>query len=225
MKRVVIVGAGGHGREVAEILRSDRRAESVLGFVDEAVSLQEKIVGGIPVLGNWSWFDNADRSNLEVICAVGLPDIRRRLVMRATAMGLTFASAISSAAYISPRAKLGEGVVIFPNAYVSTECLIGNHSIINAGATISHDAKLDHYATINPGAHIAGNASIGEGCYLGIGCSVIHQVSIGAWSIIGAGAAVTNNIPENVTAVGVPARVISNRQKGWHERITSAAGK
>jgi len=223
MKHVVIIGAGGHGREVAEILRSCEQGPTVLGFIDESPDLQSTVIDGLPVLGDWSWFDTAERDDLAVICGVGLPEIRKQLATRAKEIGLTFCSAISPAATISPSAHVGEGVMIFPHTFISTHCFIGDHAIVNAGATVSHDTRVGSYAMLNPGVHLAGNVRIGEGCYVGIGASVIQQVSVGAWSIIGAGAAVVEDLPENVTAVGVPARTIATRGKGWHERLTGSA--
>lgn len=220
MKRVVIIGAGGHGREVAEILRHQERqgnGSPVLGFIEDDAKLHHQVINDLPVLGDWSWFATVDRSEIAVICAVGLPHLRKHLVERAKSSGLLFTNAISPLAYLSPEAKLGEGLMIFPHSFVSTGSSIGDHSIINAGATVSHDTKIGRYGTINPGVHLAGNVLIGEGCYLGIGSSVIHSVSVGAWTTIGAGAAVIRDLPDNVTAVGVPARVIKTKEKTEHE--------
>jgi sugar O-acyltransferase (sialic acid O-acetyltransferase NeuD family) len=210
---------------VADILRNRHTpncAKQPIGFVDDDPALLGRSVNGVPILGNWSWFETAKRDEFAVICAIGLPEVRKQLVKRATEIGLTFCSAISSSARISPEAEIGVGVMIFPNASVSTNCFVGDHAIISVGSTISHDTRLDSFATLNPGVHVAGDVSIGEGCYLGVGASVIQQVSIGSWSTVGAGAAVVDNLPENVTAVGVPARPIATREKGWHERVTGS---
>jgi sugar O-acyltransferase (sialic acid O-acetyltransferase NeuD family) len=213
VRRVVIIGAGGHGREVSEILRDHSEGrDRVLGFVDDEPARHPDVIDGLAVLGDWSWFKTISRDEIEIVCAIGSPEVRKRLVERATAFGLSFGNAISRLANISPSARIGHGVMIFPNTVVSTDCLIGDQSIINFGATISHDSTIGEYGTINPGVHVAGNVSIGEGCYLGVGSSVIHGVSIGAWAVIGGGAVVTENLPDNVTAVGVPAKVIKTRE-------------
>jgi sugar O-acyltransferase (sialic acid O-acetyltransferase NeuD family) len=219
MKRVIIIGAGGHGREVAEILMHSARQAGdplVLGFIVDEPDLHDKVINDLPVLGDWSWFETIDRNEIAVICAVGLPHLRKRLVERATSSGLSFANAISPLAHLSADAKIGKGVMIFPNSFISTNSFIGDHVIVNVGATISHDTKVGRYATINPGVHLAGNVSVGEGCHLGIGCSVINGVSIESWTTVGAGATVIRELPENVTAVGVPARIIKTKEKGWH---------
>ncbi len=220
MKRVTIIGAGGHGREVADILRHQAQHRPdlmILGFIDEDRTLHQQIINSLPVLGDWSWFESVDKSEIGVVCAVGLPQTRKRLAEHARSIGLSFINAISPLAHLSPDAKLGEGVMMFPHSFASTDSFIGDHTVVNVGATVSHDTKIGRYGTLNPGVHLAGNVFIGEGCYLGIGSSVIHGVSIGSWTTVGAGAVAIRNLPDNVTAVGVPARVIKAKEKGSHE--------
>jgi sugar O-acyltransferase (sialic acid O-acetyltransferase NeuD family) len=221
MPRVVIIGAGGHGREVAEILHHQAQEGTevrVVGFIDENRSLHGHTVDGLPVLGDWSWFDEMERTTVAVICAVGLPQVGRRLIRQARARGLSFVNAISPLAHVSPAARLGQGIVVFPRVIVSTGVCLGSYCILNVGVTVSHDTHVGKYSNINPGAHLAGDINIGEGCYIGMGTNVIQRRSIGSWTVIGAGAAVVHDIPANVTAVGVPARVIKTRKEGWHER-------
>jgi sugar O-acyltransferase (sialic acid O-acetyltransferase NeuD family) len=226
-RRVVIIGAGGHAREVAEILRHRARAGEgprLIGFVaDDPVNYPAEI-GGVPFLGDWSWFETADLEDLAAVCAVGAPELRRHLAARATARGLQFASAVSPLAYVSPRASLGVGVMIFPHAFVSDGSSVGDHSVVNVGASVSHDTRVGRFGTLGPGVRLAGRVEVGEGCYLGVGASVIDRVSVGAWTTVGGGACVTRGLPENVTAVGVPARVIKNKEKGWHEETTGFGG-
>lgn len=228
MERVVIIGAGVHGREVLEILRQQAQTQSdllPLGFIDDDNDLKGETLDGLPILGSFDWFDSVDRREVAVVCASGFSEVRKRMADRAAAIGLRSINAISPASYVSPNAVIGQGVTICQNGIAARGTLIGDHSIINLGAIVSHDTKLGAYTTLNPGVNLAGNISIGEGCYLGIGSSVIQGLNIGPWTIVGAGAAVTSDLPENVTAVGVPARVIKTREKGWHEQFTSAAGK
>jgi len=223
MQRVVIIGAGDHAREVAEILRHQLQRHllfELLGFVVEEYGyLGAK--SKVPVLGDWSWLEKADKSDLAVICAIGSPATRKRLVERARSIGLSFINAISPSAYVSPDATLGQGNMIFPSAVVSTNTLIHDHTIINFAATISHDSEVQSFATIAPGVHVAGNVLLGEGCCLGIGSTVIPRASVGAWTTVGSGASVIRDLPEGVTAVGVPAEIIK-----WdvHERSTCRSG-
>ena len=221
MKHIVVIGAGGHGREVAEIIRHQAQqgdSSSLLGFIDDNCRLQGQIIDGLPVLGDWSWLEGADQSKVAVICAVGRPEVCRRLVQRAQAFGLSFASAISPLAHISPLAQIGQGVTVFPHVVINTGAYLSNYCILNVGVTISHDTKVGRYSNVNPGVHLAGNVTIGEGCYIGMDAQVIQRRSIGPWTVVGAGAIVVRDLPANVTAVGVPATVIKSRREGWHER-------
>ena len=215
-KRVVIIGAGGHAREVADLFRHQAhngRGVSPLGFVVESGHPAPETCYDLPILGDWSWFDSADRRDIPVICAVGDPAVRKRLVQRAIELGLGFTTAVSPLAYVAPTACIDQGAMIFPYAVISTRVSVGHHSIINAASTISHDGKISDFVTISPGVHVAGNVSIGEGCFLGIGANVIERVSIDSWTIVGAGATVVNDLPASVTAVGIPARPIKTRER------------
>lgn len=215
MKQIVIIGAGGHGREVADIARHQAQAHKtveVLGFIDDNRDLHGQSQDGLPVLGDWSWFESADLKDVTIVCAVGSPPVCRRLVERANALGLSFASVISPLAHISPLARLGRGVTVFPNVVVNTGAFVDSYSILNIAATVSHDVTVGRYCNINPGVHLAGNVMIGEGCYVGMGTNVIQGRTVGAWSVIGAGAAVIRDLPAGVTAVGVPAEIIKRRE-------------
>jgi sugar O-acyltransferase (sialic acid O-acetyltransferase NeuD family) len=210
MTEVAIIGAGGHAREVLEILMSCRRNGSdarVLGFVDEAATPGATMCG-FPILGGFEWFETIDKGRIEVVCAVGTPQLGEKLVTRARKIGLRFASAISPLAMISPTADIGCGVMIFPNVVVSCGVRVGNYVTLNVGSTVSHDSYIGDYSSISPGAHIAGGVSIGRGSFVGMGCNVIQGVSVGEWSVLGAGAAVLDDVPAGVTCAGVPARIV-----------------
>src|SRR4029450_7384597 len=112
-----------------------------------------------PVLGDWTWFEGVDRTAGAVICAVGLPQVGRRLMQKARARGLAFVNAISPLAHISPAAKMGWGIVVFPRVVISTGVLVDSYCILNVGVTVSHDAHIERYGNINPGAHLAGDVS------------------------------------------------------------------
>jgi sugar O-acyltransferase (sialic acid O-acetyltransferase NeuD family) len=216
LKRVVIIGAGGHGREVADIIRHQAQTGArieALGFTDDNRDLHGRSLDGLPVLGDWTWFEGVDRQEVAVICAVGSPQICRRLVERARNIGLSFANVISPLAHISSLARLGEGVAVFPNSQISTGAFVDSYSILNVAVTVGHGAKVGRYSNINPGVHLAGDATIGEGCYIGMGTNVIQGRSVGAWSVVGAGAAVIRDLPGGVTAVGVPAEIIKRKEE------------
>ena len=93
--------------------------------------------------------------------------------------------------------------------------IIGDHVQINTNSTIGHDSKLMDFVTLSPGAHISGNVLLNLGCYVGTGANIIEKLIIGEWSIIGAGATVIRDVEPNTTVVGVPAKIIDKRMKGW----------
>ncbi len=215
-ERIVILGAGGHAREVLEILRTcQAQGEPIepIGFIDENPQNHGRTIDGLPVLGDFGWFYGVDIHDIAVICALGNPKVARKLVHKAKSLGVRFTNAISPRAWISPRALVGRGVIIFPNVIVNTGASIGDFVTLNVAVTVSHDTVVGDFCNINPGAHLAGNVQVQEGCYIGMGAHVIQGITIGEWSVIGAGAVVIRDIPPHVTAVGVPAKVIKHHEK------------
>ena len=204
MKPVVIIGTGGHAREVAEIVQAMHaagRCGPLIGFLTDAHDQRGQTVLGIPVLGAPEWLAGHAAA---AIIAIGDNATRRRIAGR---MAADWLAAISPHAIISPHAVVQPGAMIFPGAVVGPLAMIGAHSIVNVGASVSHDSVVGDWANLNPGARIAGNVRVGEGASVGMGASIIQGRSIGPWAVIGAGAAVVRDLPGHVTAVGVPARI------------------
>ena len=218
---IIIIGAGGHGAEVSMILQDRMRAGDkirIAGFLDDNPGLHGKLICGIPVLGGMRWCEDVDVSALRVICAIGSPPLCRQVVDRCLRLDMQFANAVSPEALIARDARIGTGVVIFPQVVVSTGVMIGDFSTLNTGVSVSHDSQVGRYCNLNPGARLAGGVRIGDGCYIGMSSSIIQNCSVGEWSIVGAGAAVVRDVAANTTVVGVPARAIQTREEGWHER-------
>jgi sugar O-acyltransferase (sialic acid O-acetyltransferase NeuD family) len=210
-RRVVIVGAGGHAREVLEILWACRRGgEDVepLGFVHDAAGDAAAALNGLPVLGTFEWLARARIDGLSAICAVGTPAVCERLALRVRGLGIPVTSAIDPDAWIAVTARLGDGVMVFPRVVINANAEIGDHTTLNVAASVSHDARIGRFASVGPGARIAGNVCVGERCFIGMGASLIQGVSVGEGSVIGAGAVVLDDVPAGVTAVGIPARVV-----------------
>jgi sugar O-acyltransferase (sialic acid O-acetyltransferase NeuD family) len=219
VKRVVIIGAGGHAREVHDIFAASRRNGvdvDVVGFIDEASTRTSMC--GLPILGGFEWFKGVDRSEIGVICAVGTPKLNNALVQKAQSLNLQFVTAVSPLACISPAAKMGHGAIVFPHVFVSCDVIVGNYSTLNVGSTLSHDVRVGDYCCVSPGAHLAGNVALAEGCFVGMGANIIQGVSIGGWSVVGAGAVVLDDVPPKVTAAGVPARVVNYNATPFPQR-------
>lgn len=222
MQRVVILGAGGLAREVLDIflaINGKNKEYEILGFIDENPTMHGKELNGFPVLGDFSWFKTVDIRSIRVICAIGNPATRRKVVLKALNLGLEFCdSVIHPTSVVTPFVNLGKGVVITAGCIFTNQIRVGNYVYVNLDCTIGHDSIIEDYCNINPGVHISGNVHVKTGCDIGTGAVIIQGVTIGEWSIIGAGAVVVDDIPANVTAVGVPARVIKTREEGWYER-------
>ncbi len=218
-RRIVIVGTGGHAREIHELIE-DINAEGpaaweILGWLDSNAARHGATVHDLPVLGDVDWLPaNPD---VYVTVAIGAPPVRRRVVERVRAVGHTrFATLIHPTALIGRRVEIGEGTVICAGVITSTDYRLGQHVLLNRMATVAHDDDLHDFVTIAPSTVISGNVTIGEGTDLGTNATVNQGVEIGAWTIVGSGAVVTKSLPANCTAVGAPAKPIKERPEGWH---------
>lgn len=214
-KNVVVVGAGGAGREVLEIFKDQNKIKkrwNILGFIDENRSLHQRIVNGYPVIGGISWIEEHRDWQVNCVVAVGDCEIRRQLVEKLTKSGAIFCNAIHPSVIMSESVQLGHGVIISAGSVLTVNIQIDDHVYVNINSTICHDAKIGKYCTINPLAKINGNNALGEGVYVGTGATFIQGITVGDWTTVGAGAVVIRNIQEGVVAVGVPAKVIKNKE-------------
>jgi UDP-perosamine 4-acetyltransferase len=205
---VVIIGAGGHGKVVLDILTAEGKYRPV-GFVDNNPSLLDSYVCGLPVLGPINALPRLKRQRIRhAIVAIG--DNRQRLsqLPEIDAAGITLVNAVHPTAFVSPRATLGRGVIIAPKASVIVDAKIGDLAIVNTAAVVDHECEVGEGAHVCPGAILAGRVRVGRGAFIGIGAQVIQCRSVGEFAVVGAGAAVIEDVPDGATAVGVPARVV-----------------
>jgi len=219
MKKIVIIGAGGFGREVLDIFDACNLVNEqydVLGYiVQEEYGKPNEIINDKLVLGGFDWLEKYAKE-VHTICAVGSPQHRRRLVNEAYSVGAQFCSIVHPTTTMTRWVSIGEGVIITAGCILTNQIKIGNHAQINLDCTIGHDVFIKDYSTIAPGVHISGNVTLGEGCYIGTGVNIIEKLIVGEWAIVGAGSTITKNVPENTTVVGVPGVVIKTRKTGWH---------
>jgi sugar O-acyltransferase (sialic acid O-acetyltransferase NeuD family) len=206
---IVVYGAGGHGREAMEILRSGGAGDDrPAGFLDDDPARHGQTLSGLPVLGGADWLRSADPKSTRVLVAAGTPRVARALTDRVRALGFPLARAISPLAFVSREAEIGDGALVFPFASIHTGARLGVGVTLNVGASASHDAVVGDFSNLNPGARLAGFARVGSDCYIGMGAQILPKVRVGDRAIVGAGAAVVEDLPADVTAVGVPARVV-----------------
>lgn len=215
MQKVVILGAGGFAREVLWVFREDNKVNrqwEVLGFIDENPENHGKVICDLPILGGFEWFEMVDKSGIKVICGVGSPRTKKYFVEKAESLGLKFCSVMEPNVRMSAYVEVGKGTIITAGNIITTQVRIGNHVSVNLDCTLGHDDMIEDYCNIAPGAHISGNVTLREGVDIGTGAVILQGLTIGKWSIIGAGAVVIENVPDHVTAVGVPARVIKRHK-------------
>ncbi|NJN15523.1 MAG: acetyltransferase [Oscillochloris sp.] len=214
---IVIVGAGAVGRMVRQILEDCNRAGAnwnFCGFLDANPALHGSELHGAPILGDLTWL--AQHPGAAVALAIGAPAARQRTISHVQRIARPkIATLIHPRAWISDRVTIGAGVIIYPDVLIDCDVTIHDYALINKTCTIGHDTVIHPFVTMAPGVKLGGTTVIGEGCDLGINSATIQGLQIGAWSVIGAGAAVVRSLPANITAVGVPARVIRSREPGW----------
>jgi sugar O-acyltransferase (sialic acid O-acetyltransferase NeuD family) len=218
MQDVVVFGTGGFGREVHQIIEDlQKRGDSLnfLGFLDGNERLHGTQVHNFPVLGGVEWLQN--HTDVLVGLGVGTPKSKRKIMNQITELGAKCATLVHPMAWVGNRVDLGEGSIICAGAMITTDIRMGRGVIINISCTVGHDSYLHDYVTVAPGTTISGNVIVGEGTDLGTNGAIIQGIMVGEWSIVGAGAVVSKDVPANVTAVGIPAKVIKERPAGWHQ--------
>ena len=203
----MIVGAGGHGREVLDVVEAMNRREpafEVLGFLDDNSEGGEVLARrNVGVVGTVADLASA---GADYLVAIGSPEVRRRVDRLATELGLRAAVVVHPSATIGSDVVLGPGAVVTAGVRLTTNIRLGRHVHLNVNATVSHDCRLGDYVTMNPGARACGNVTLDEGVTLGAGATVIPARTVGRWTVVGAGGVVVHDLPAGVTAVGVPAR-------------------
>jgi sugar O-acyltransferase (sialic acid O-acetyltransferase NeuD family) len=210
VERIVIVGAGGYGREIVALaaacnLAAQQARYDVVGVVDDGVPdlgrldrLSVSLIGPVESVGNL---------DARYVIAIGSPSVRRVVDQRLTALGASAAAPmIHPSAWVGLDVELALGVVVCAGAIVTTNVRLGRHTHLNLQATVGHDCDIGKYVTVAPMTAISGNVTLEDEVELGTGVSIIPGVSIGRGAMVGAGAVVTRDIAPGTVAVGVPAR-------------------
>ncbi len=214
---VVIVGAGGHGRVVLDILRES--GEHVpKGFIDADASLARTEVAGLPVLGTVNLLEKLARQDIRgAVVAIGDNRIRVRYAELVRQSGLELVNAVHPRAVISGSARVGGNTVIAAGAVVGTEAVIGESVIVNTSAVVDHECRVGSGVHLCPGVLLAGRVVVEEGAFVGMGAKVLPCLRVGAGSVVGAGAVVLGDVEAGATVVGVPGRVIKRGVEGRAE--------
>lgn len=204
---LVIIGAGGFGREVLELVRDINQAAPMfdfLGFLDDGEvngHLLQRL--GAPLLGPSSRLIDVAAS---FVVAIGAAGPRRRIDALARSWGRTAATLTHPLATIGSDVQIGDGAVVAAGVRLTTHIVVGRHAHLNLNCTVGHDVIVEDVATLYPGVHLGGGCVIEEGATLGTGCVILPNVRVGRGAVVGAGAVVVRDVAPDTTVVGTVAR-------------------
>jgi sugar O-acyltransferase (sialic acid O-acetyltransferase NeuD family) len=204
-KPIVVVGAGGHAKVVVSTLEA--AGETVLAAFDDDERLWGRSLLSVPIRGPVARLSEAGA--VRAVIALGVNALRRDISLGFP--DVEWITAVHPAAWVHSTVRLGPGTVVFAGAVIQPDTVLGAHVIVNTGASVDHDCAVGDFVHAAPGVRLAGGVGVGEGTLLGLGSTVNPGVRIGAWVIVGAGAAVVADLPDGVTAVGVPAKPLRRR--------------
>lgn len=211
-KKIVIYGASGHGKVIADII--EKSCGTVLAFVDDNQHLWGKSFYGYPVWGGGSHLIKAAAdSTFSVIIGIGdnrtRYDIRRKLEKA----DLCFDTAVHPSAQLGRGVMLGKGTVVMANSVINPDTRVGSHCIINTAANIDHDCLIGDFVHISPGVNLGGSVRIDSLSWVGLGACVSNNIHIAEQTIIGAGSVVIRDVDPDTVVVGNPAGFLRKTEK------------
>ena len=205
MEDLLIIGAGGHGAVVLDVIRGEGKYRPI-GFIDADPALAGIVIGGVPVLGPLNLLPKLKQKVCRSIVAIGDNRIRRSYAAKLARDGFELVNAIHPSAHISPTATLGRNLVVAAGAIVSTSARIGDSVLINTAAIVDHECEVAEGVHLGPGCKLAGRVRVAAGAFIGMGACVIPCLRIGEEAIVGAGAVVLHDVEDRDTVIGIPAR-------------------
>ena len=208
MKKIVIIGASGHGKVAADIALKCGYTDIVV--IDDNISI--KTCGRHSVVGS---NDRVEDINGDVIVAIGNSAARRRIQESIEEERL--AVLIHPDAVVAEDVTIGSGTVVMAGTVINPGSMIGRGCIINTCASVDHDCKLGDYVHVAVGAHLAGSVEVGDETWIGAGATVSNNIEICGRCMIGAGAVVVKDIEEAATYLGVPAR--QKQETGFKDQL------
>lgn len=211
VKDIVIVGAGGCGRETAliiEDINKEKNKWNLLGFIDDNEDIQNKNINGYKVIGKLEYLQNY-KKDIYVVCAIANYKVKKSIIEKLKENeNIKFATLIHPSTKLNSTVSIGKGCIVYQNVIITANITIGDHVIISPKTGIGHDSVVENYCSLLWNVNVSGNVVIKEGSLIGSAATIIQGLTIGQESIIGAGAVVIRDIPSNTTAVGNPTRLI-----------------
>ena len=207
---VIVVGAGGQSRVILGLL-SHYSDITVAGIADRTESTLGQAIGSTTIITTWDGVGDWRHRGIEaVVLAIGDNAEREQMYHRTLAMGYQVVGARHPTAIVEQGAYVGQACVLCAGSIICAEARIGDNVLINTGAIVDHECLIGSHAHICPGVRLAGRVSVGERTFLGIGSCVIEKKRIGRDVVVGAGSVVVSDLPDDVVAYGVPARIRKN---------------
>ncbi len=207
MRRLLIVGAGGFGREVlgwARSVNSTRDCWDEYAFLDANPGALAEFPGLPPIIGDPASF--VPSGNDELVCAIAAPAVKLGVCRSLQSRGARFVTLVHPAATVGGSSRLGVGCVLCPGAVVTADASLADFVMLNIQATVGHDATLGAGCTLNVHCDVAGFAKLGEGVFMGSHAVVLPRVVVGDYAVVGAGSVVLRKVPPHTTVMGVPAK-------------------
>ena len=201
-KNVVIIGAGGHAKVIADIIK--KSGDTIVGFLDDNKKIGEHIILNYKVIGNLADRISISKSNPDYEFIIAIGDNKKRKEI-SQLFKLKFYTAIHPSVQIGLDVEIQEGTVIMANACINSSAKIGKHCIINTGAIIEHDNIIEDFVHISPNVALGGTVKIGKSTHVGIGSTIKNNITICENCKIGVGAVVVKDIEKEGTYIGVPA--------------------
>ena len=210
MKKLIIIGAGGLGREAynwAVDIHEKRTEWKFVGFLDNNPNALEGYNYPLTIIGRPE--DYVPNENELFVCAIGNTKLRIEICRKLELAGAKFTTLIHNTAIIGRNTIIGDGCIICPRVVITTDVHIGNHVILNIGATVGHDAVIGDCCTLNGHVDVTGFVKLGKGVFMGSHASVIPDTVVDDFAKIGAGSVAVRRVKMGTTVFGVPATTIA----------------
>jgi acetyltransferase EpsM len=211
LKPLLVLGTRTLAVEFADVI-SEIKEFQLSGFVENMDKTKcGETLENLPVY----WIDDIKDFSETHWAVCGLATTKRSFFVRqAENLNMRFARVVHPLARISSKSAIGDGTFINPGVIVASHTEIGKHVIMNRGVLVGHHTRIGDFVTIQPGANVAGACSVGQSTYIGMGAVIIDHLKVGSHSVIAAGAVVIDDVPDNVMAAGVPAKIVKQNIDG-----------
>jgi len=209
LEKIIIIGAGGFGREVSDLIKKIYRNKKfhLVGFIDDNKELWKKKFNDLEVLGGLDWIIKNKQKKINYVIAIGNSHIRKKIIKELSKEKINFITIIHPSTEISTSAQIGRGSIIQYGCFIGPDVKLGQFTHLNVNSIIGHDVVIDDFVTIYPNVDINGNCNVGELTNIGAGCITKQNLTIGKNCVIGAGTVLINNVPDKSLVVGVPGKI------------------